>query len=266
MTRIDHTIANLERAVLRTLQRTEQQRRASMADAAGDPDCPYCGGSGYLHNDVPMIDRTFGRLKYCVCHKARKAQKLQLQLTSGVEEHERQRRLSDLEVRGRPGTRLMRNACQAFCDSPAGILTIWGGPGIGKTAALQAVVNEFAAQGMQAVYVTARDLLADVRKRFKSSPAGDSGDADERLREYAGLRILALDELDKFKLTEWATQELSDLVDRRYRLDPQSGYGTLIAMNAGPDSLPDHIASRLRAGRNRVVHNADSDLRPLLES
>lgn len=160
----------------------------------------------------------------------------------------------------------MRDACQAFCESPRGILTIWGGPGVGKTAALQAVVNEFAEQGVQAVYVTARDLLADVRKRFKSAQAGDNEDADERLKDYAGLRILALDELDKSKLSEWATQELGDLIDRRYRLDLESGFGTLIAMNRSPDSLPDHIASRLNAGRNVVVHNSDSDLRPLLES
>jgi DNA replication protein DnaC len=264
MTKVDHTIANLARATLQTLQQTEQQRRALMADAAGDPDCPYCGGSGYLHNYVPTTDPTSGRLKFCVCHNWRKGQKLRL--ASGVEEHEQQRRLSDIEVEGRPGTRLMRDACQAFCDSPSGILTIWGGPGVGKTAALQAVVNELAAQGVQAVYVTGRDLFADVRQGFKSSQPGDNYDADARLKEYAGVRILALDELDKLRLSEWTTQELSDLVDRRYRLDPEGGSGTLIAMNAAPDRLPEQITSRLNAGRNRVVHNEDGDLRPLLES
>ena len=33
----------------------------------GDPDCPHCGGAGYVRFDVPMGDPKFGRLESCVC-------------------------------------------------------------------------------------------------------------------------------------------------------------------------------------------------------
>jgi len=40
--------------------------------------------------------------------------------------------------------------------------------------------------------------------------------------------------------------------------------GTVIAMNESPDALPQWISSRLRDGRNRIVHNADPDVREMM--
>ena len=34
---------------------------------AGRPDCPICGGVGYLRQDVPVGDPKFGRIVPCVC-------------------------------------------------------------------------------------------------------------------------------------------------------------------------------------------------------
>jgi DNA replication protein DnaC len=41
----------------------------SSTDLAGDPNCPHCGGLGYLRADVPMGHPNFGRLEVCVCRR-----------------------------------------------------------------------------------------------------------------------------------------------------------------------------------------------------
>ena len=36
-------------------------------DLLGDPDCPYCGGVGYLRVQAPVGHPNFGRLEICDC-------------------------------------------------------------------------------------------------------------------------------------------------------------------------------------------------------
>ena len=33
----------------------------------GDPNCPHCGGVGYLRMDVPLGHEKFGKLEPCIC-------------------------------------------------------------------------------------------------------------------------------------------------------------------------------------------------------
>jgi|GEM_PF-4239662 len=39
----------------------------NVAPLLGKPDCPYCGGVGFLRVDVPVGHQKFGRLEPCVC-------------------------------------------------------------------------------------------------------------------------------------------------------------------------------------------------------
>src|SRR5512134_2242136 len=39
----------------------------SVAPLLGKPDCPHCGGVGFLRVDVPLGHEKFGRLEPCVC-------------------------------------------------------------------------------------------------------------------------------------------------------------------------------------------------------
>jgi hypothetical protein len=54
------------------------------------------------------------------------------------------------------------------------------------------------------------------------------------------------------------------LIEKRDRSAEQGQSGTVIVMNGHPRELPSSIASRLSDGRNRIVHNADPDIRPAL--
>ena len=35
------------------------------SDLPGDPNCPYCGGMGYLRRDLPVGHPDFGKLETC---------------------------------------------------------------------------------------------------------------------------------------------------------------------------------------------------------
>ena len=39
----------------------------SVEKPLGDPNCPHCGGVGYVRYDVPVGHEKFGKLETCVC-------------------------------------------------------------------------------------------------------------------------------------------------------------------------------------------------------
>lgn len=131
--------------------------------------------------------------------------------------------------------------------------------------ALQAVINHCLEEGKRAVYVTSFDLISYIRAAFNPQDKKViDEDAYSRLRRFEEIDILAIDEFDKVRMTEWVQEQFTDLIDRRYRLALEGQTGTLIAMNGDPIQLPDWIYSRLSDGRNQIINNTDNDLRPLM--
>src|SRR3989304_6231544 len=39
----------------------------NLVKTLGDPNCPHCGGVGYVRYDVPLGHEKFGKLESCVC-------------------------------------------------------------------------------------------------------------------------------------------------------------------------------------------------------
>lgn len=227
------------------------------------PACLRCNDHGWLRKDVPVGHPDFGEVFCCPCKTPDATRRLQQ--ISGLSEAELLRHLDDIETEGRPGTALMVGACRAFVARPTGILSIWGGVGNGKTMTLQAVVNELVAKGTAAVYITAFDLLGHLTEAFDGPRAEHVESAYKRLLRFARVPVLAIDEFDKRTDTKWVNTQMGDLIEKRYRLGEADKGGTVIAMNSDPALQPAWIASRLLDGRNRVVHNEDSDIRPALE-
>lgn len=216
-----------------------------------------------MRADVPIDDPRFGRVERCACKRAEDAERRlrRLRELSGLTEAERTIRLSDIDMVGRPGADRMVESAQRFISSPSGFLTVWGKPGNAKTMVLMAIVNELTEIGIEAVYVTAFDMIGFIRQAF----AADGGeDALSRLKRFEMVRVLAIDEFDKIKPTEWTLEQLTEIIDRRYRLGLSGCAGTVIAMNGDPRQQPEWIASRLLDGRNTVIRNDDSDLRKVL--
>jgi DNA replication protein DnaC len=224
------------------------------------PVCEVCGGVGFVRLDVPVSDPRFGKLMRCPCKAQEDA--LRLQRLSGLTDVERKLTLASIGTAGRPATAAMVQACADFLLSPFGSLTIHGTSGNAKTVALQACVNALVSVGVEAVYITAFDLIGYIRDAFNEKKEVKSESAYDRMVRFGTVSFLAIDELDKVKQTDWIIEQITDLIDRRYRLGQDGKAGTMIAMNGDPRDLPTWIYSRLSQGV--IVENNDSDLRPHL--
>jgi DNA replication protein DnaC len=159
------------------------------------------------------------------------------------------------------GTTEMIAAVRQMVTAPYGLLTIWGGPGVGKTLALQALVAESLRMGRSARYVNAHRLLQDLRNTFDKE-----GNEFERVwKGYTECDFLSVDELDKPSLTGWGKERIFDLIDVRYRLGKNGVAQTAFAMNTDPRKMTEYIADRLYygvdAGIFRVVSNHDPSAR-----
>lgn len=228
--------------------------------ALQDDACPFCFGLGWIRSGAPLGEPTFGKVVRCGCKAQDDAARLQR--LSGLSEREQSLRLSDIDVSGTTGTRDMVAALREFVHAPTGMITIHGTPGNAKTVGLQAAVNELRLQGIEAVYVTLFDLISHIREAFSDKREVKSESAYDRLCRWEQVRVLALDEFDKIShQTDWVLDQVTDLIDKRYRAGLDGRAGTLIAMNDSVETLPDWIRSRLRDDLNRVVENLDPDMR-----
>jgi DNA replication protein DnaC len=228
-----------------------------------DTVCQTCGGLGWIKSETTdPTDSKFGKLIPCTDCGLVAAQRLKkLEEISGLSEAERQISISDFIARcnDTPG---MIEVVKAYADRPCGFLTLWGGPGNGKSVALMSLTNHFRRQGKMSVYVTFVDLLDHIR-------AGYDRDADENARQryetICRAYFIAVDEVDKANMTSYAEEFRTRFLDDRYRLGLEMRVHTAFAMNRSPEyTMPPHIYSRLRDGRFVCYENADPDLRPAM--
>lgn len=78
---------------------------------------------------------------------------------------------------------------------------------------------------------------------------GDPAASDQH---FKAIPVLAIDEMDKVKWSEWNIEMIGNMIDHRYR--NQESKVTLFAMNAPPEQWSNadrltYLASRLRDGR-----------------
>lgn len=193
------------------------------------------------------------------------------QAISELTEDERGYRLQGIVTTGRADTEAMIAACREMVNGQAFMLTFWGTSGNAKSLALIATVNEFLDRGIPAIYLPSYDMLNWIQDAFSNQGQTiKSESAYARLEMCKGVRVLAVDELQGIKVTDWKLEQLRNLIDRRWRDGIDGQKYTLFAMNEDPDGLEPRIYSRLKDGRNRangqpaILLNNDKDMRPLL--
>jgi DNA replication protein DnaC len=231
---------------------------AEQPAGAGKPDCPICGGVGYVQRDVPVGDPDFGRVSPCVC--------MQGILQSRASE--RLYRFSNLErlkhmtfesfsPRGRVALSPIAqksleqayNLAHTFAQTRGGWLLLEGGYGCGKTHLAAAIANFSAGHGIPTMFLTAPDLLDWLRASFEGSDDRFS----ERFEEIRQVPLLVLDDFGTQNATPWAQEKLFQLLDYRYvNLSP-----TVITTNLRIEEIEGRIRSRLadteRVNRVRIL-------------
>lgn len=161
----------------------------------------------------------------------------------------------------------LRLVGESILNDSAGWFVVWGGTGTAKTKFLQALTVGFCRRKIRAIYYHAADLCDGLYKDIK--------DPDSNNQElYRNVPVLIIDELDKFRMTDWSRQELQGILDHRYR--HMRTHVTLFASNKDPEGewLPADIYSRMTDGRFRrtagtkeiegIFHISAPDIRPKL--
>lgn len=149
-------------------------------------------------------------------------------------------------------------ACQAFIKQPRGWLTFVGGYGTGKTMLIYACLNHLADRGIFGRYVVMPELLNQLRTALRN----DDHAYAAILRRVVQAPILAVDELDKIRDSEFVDEVLEAIFLARYA--DRHRLGTIIGYNIdGQGRLPPFLRSRIGDGRFQLIAMDGADVRPI---
>ena len=138
-------------------------------------------------------------------------------------------------------------ACRIFAERPEGWVVLTGEPGCGKTHLAAAIANQQLRQGVMPMFVKVSRLLQLYRSTFDE---GANLRLSEIKAEIANAPLLVLDDLffrqSKTYQSDWANQELFDIIDSRYENQLHTVFTTALteaAMTA--DEVGLRFAARL---------------------
>ncbi len=249
--KIDETLrkiaANTSKASSPTSSNTEAQDPPRGGRSLGDPECPHCGGQGYLRIDVPLDHPDFGKVEICVCRQGQVSQQVYKRLFSLSNLHQlRHLTLENFEPRGRIGLgplqadsleRAFNHATQ-FSQRLEGWLLLQGPYGCGKTHLAAAIANFAVGMGVSTLFITVPDLLDTLRYAYQDPQAT----FEERFEEIRQAPLLVMDDFGTQNATGWAQEKLFQIINYRYinRLP------MVITTNLALEEIEGRIRSRLQ--------------------
>ncbi|MBK8986949.1 MAG: ATP-binding protein [Chloroflexi bacterium] len=212
----------------------------------GQPDCPFCGGLGYVVPDVPATNPGFGRAVVCVCRAAeeemaRQSTLLRLSQIGMLKDCTFDTFLPDghgLTPDKQRNLRMAYDTALDYAKNPQGWLLLKGGYGCGKTHLAAAVANHRLNMGHPVLFVNTPDLLDHLRATY--SPASDTT-YDQRFDQVRNAPLLILDDLGTQSNTEWAQEKLYQIFNHRYN----ARLATIITTNEELEAIEIRVRSRI---------------------
>lgn len=141
-----------------------------------------------------------------------------------------------------------------------GWVFLHGGPGIAKSLILQIAIAETTRSLKHGTYTNLSYILDDLRNAYDTGYP--SKEAAKRLRRWTDVSVLAIDELDKVKDTDFVIERRMRLLDGRYNSAKAKRSITLMASNQPPEYFDNYIADRIMDGRFEVIELTGESKRP----
>lgn len=214
----------------------------------GDPNCPICGGVGYIRRDLPINHPDFGKMQVCSCRAAEIGRKKHKQLFDVSNLSALQGMTFDtFNPRGRPGTltpaqgislEAAYNRAHQFAVKLEGWLLLVGAYGCGKTHLAAAIANEAVDHGVPTLFLTVPDLLDWMRFAYESEDTS----FEERFEEIRNIPLLVMDDFGTQNATPWAQEKLFQILNSRYI----NRLALVITSNLDMKSIDERIRSRLQ--------------------
>jgi DNA replication protein DnaC len=220
---------------------------ARSANMPGDPNCPICGGIGFVRKDLPVGHPDFGRVDICSCR-----QKEVIRYT-----YQRLFNLSNLEAfqkmtfetfktEGLVGMTdeqlhslaMAVGSARYYAQNLKGWLLLVGSYGVGKTHLGAAVANFAVSLGVPTLFLTVPDLLDWLRYAYGSTEEN----FETRFEDIRNVNLLVLDDLGTQNATPWAQEKLYQILNYRYT----NRLPTVLTTNQALDEIEKRIQSRLR--------------------
>jgi DNA replication protein DnaC len=251
MSKIDETIRKIRSATEKAgSEKTEHQGNEAQVHQVrmpGDPNCPICGGIGYLRRDLPIDHPDFGKMVPCSCRSEEITQSARERLfrMSSLDA------LKDLcfenfEKRGRIGLGQHQadslehayNQAVNFAEQHQGWLLLIGQYGCGKTHLAAAIANKTIEAGISTLFLTVPDLLDWLRYAY----SGSEMSFEERFEEIRECPMLILDDFGTQNATPWAQEKIFQIMNHRYI----NQLPTVVTSNVAISDFEGRIRSRLQ--------------------
>lgn len=208
-----------------------------------DSDCETCKGVRFVYLRVPVSDRRFGRA--FPCPDCRRGPRWSTEPAFDIPPRFQNCTFKTFHEDWNPGMAKAVQACQDLLDGKRPFVFMVGDPGLGKTHLLVATVIEARQRGSYARMWEVPELLADLRS--ETFRRDIDGALERRISDEASANIiLALDDLGAHNPTDWSTEQLFRILNRRY-----THYGRTIITSNVPDverDLDYRLRSRFREG------------------
>jgi len=213
----------------------------------GDPNCPICGGIGYLRYDVPIDHPDFGKIVPCSCRAEEITQSARSRLfkMSSLDAL-KELRFDNFEKRGRVGLGKTQadsienayNQAHNFAENRQGWLLLTGRYGCGKTHLAAAIANHAIEAGVSTLFLTLPDLLDWLRYAY----SGVDMSFEERFEEIREIPLLILDDFGTQNATAWAQEKIFQIMNHRYI----NKLPTVVTSNMLVNDFEGRVRSRLQ--------------------
>ncbi len=209
-------------------------------------ECSICEGRGWISQDKPISDPSFGQINPCTC----RTENLNLEKQSQLLRYSNLGHLSRFTFANLNDDGLSSNvdeqknyhkALQVIKDyslKPEGWLIISGEHGSGKTHIAAALTSEYIKNNIPAFFIYVPDLLDHLRSTFSPSSEIKFSDIFELVLETP---ILVLDGLGIENSSPWAQEKLEQILNHRYN----NQLSTIITTSRPISELSSQISSKI---------------------
>ncbi len=233
----------------------KMQRKKSYVPPNVHYCCSECEGTGFVYQLSREIDFRGKEVEVKRWSNCSNKTKANLISQSGLHDSEYTKTWKD--VRDISNTNVAKEAIIETLERGFGWVYLWGEVGTAKTLMLQIAVSEYQKKLKQARYVTMANMTDKIRLAFDETAQNVA--IDREITKWSAIKLLAIDEPDRVKQTEFVKQRVFQIIDNRYRTREQGI--TLMAANVPPDECDPYFASRIGDGRFEVVHLLGQDMR-----
>ena len=212
----------------------------------GKPDCPHCGGLGYVIPDVPPGHPSFGRAVTCTCRaveqETTRMDQLQKLSQIGMLQHNTFDNFLPEGISLTPpqqlNLKMAYDKVLAYAQKPEGWLVLQGTYGCGKTHLAAATANYRLSLGHSVLFINTPDLLDHLRSAYNPN---STTTYDHRFDQVRNSPLLILDDFGVQSNTEWVQEKLYQIFNHRY----VAKLPTVITTNENLEEIEIRIRSRL---------------------